>query len=215
MEITEEELITKRELLELTGISYGALYRWKRMKLLPDEWFIRKSTYTGHETYLPRDKILARVAEIQSLKDSMSLEEIARRYRPAEPSALSMSASEIAAAELVAPQAINQYLGLSGREGDFTAEELLELYIFAGLLDEGRLSRQEAYEAAAAAIAAGSELDAPALTVYRKFGVSFNVLSGEMQKVICDNGMEPVARVSVGDQRRNLNTLMKKKGILS
>ena len=36
----DENLITKKELLELTGISYGALYRWKRMKLLPDDWFI-------------------------------------------------------------------------------------------------------------------------------------------------------------------------------
>lgn len=33
----EENLITKKELLEITGISYGALYRWKRMKLLPDD----------------------------------------------------------------------------------------------------------------------------------------------------------------------------------
>ena len=42
----DQELITKKELLEITGISYGALYRWKRMKLLPDEWFIHKSTFT-------------------------------------------------------------------------------------------------------------------------------------------------------------------------
>ena len=49
----DENLITKKELLELTGISYGALYRWKRMKLLPDEWFIHRSTFTGHETFSP------------------------------------------------------------------------------------------------------------------------------------------------------------------
>lgn len=47
----EENLITKKELLEITGISYGALYRWKRMKLLPDDWFIHRSTFTGHETF--------------------------------------------------------------------------------------------------------------------------------------------------------------------
>ena len=27
----DEELISKKELLETFGISYGALYRWKRM----------------------------------------------------------------------------------------------------------------------------------------------------------------------------------------
>ena len=28
--------ISKKELLELYGISYGALYRWKRMGLIPE-----------------------------------------------------------------------------------------------------------------------------------------------------------------------------------
>lgn len=30
-----EDLITKKELLTRYGISYGALYRWKRMGLIP------------------------------------------------------------------------------------------------------------------------------------------------------------------------------------
>ena len=47
----DEELISKKELLELTGISYGQLYRWKRKGLIPEDWFIRKSTYTGQETF--------------------------------------------------------------------------------------------------------------------------------------------------------------------
>ena len=37
----DEELISKKELLETFGISYGALYRWKRMGLIPEAW--RKS----------------------------------------------------------------------------------------------------------------------------------------------------------------------------
>ena len=34
-----EDLISKRELLERYGVSYGALYRWKRMGLIPEDWF--------------------------------------------------------------------------------------------------------------------------------------------------------------------------------
>ena len=30
----EEKLISKKDLLELTGISYGQLYRWKRKKII-------------------------------------------------------------------------------------------------------------------------------------------------------------------------------------
>ena len=95
----EENLITKKELLELTGISYGALYRWKRMKLLPDEWFIHRSTFTGHETFFPRDKVLERVAEIQRLKESMSLDEIARLFQPGPPGEVSLTAQDAAAAQ--------------------------------------------------------------------------------------------------------------------
>ena len=38
-----EELISKKELLEQTGISYGQLYRWKRKNIIPEEWLDRKS----------------------------------------------------------------------------------------------------------------------------------------------------------------------------
>lgn len=49
----DEELISKKELLETFGISYGALYRWKRMGLIPEAWFLRRSTSTGQETFFP------------------------------------------------------------------------------------------------------------------------------------------------------------------
>ena len=43
----DEDLISKKELLERYGISYGALYRWKRMGLIPESWFLRRSTPSG------------------------------------------------------------------------------------------------------------------------------------------------------------------------
>lgn len=70
-------MISKKELLELTGISYGQLYRWKRERLIPEEWFIKQSSYTGQETFFPREKILDRIRFIMEMKDKYSLEEIA------------------------------------------------------------------------------------------------------------------------------------------
>ena len=58
--------ISKKELLELYGISYGALYRWKRMGLIPEDWFIRKSTSTGQETFFRREQILPRMEQIMA-----------------------------------------------------------------------------------------------------------------------------------------------------
>lgn len=73
----EEELISKREILEKYGISYGALYRWKRMGLIPESWFIRRSTVTGQETYFQKERICQRIELILSRKEKTSLEELA------------------------------------------------------------------------------------------------------------------------------------------
>lgn len=76
------DLISKKELLQQTGISYGQLYRWKREKLIPEEWFIKQSSYTGQETFFPREQILPRIAAILENKDKYSLTELSRRLSP-------------------------------------------------------------------------------------------------------------------------------------
>ncbi len=76
------DLISKKELLAVTGISYGQLYRWKRQGLSPEEWFIKRSAYTGQETFFPREQILSRIRTIQGAKDDYSLEELSRLLRP-------------------------------------------------------------------------------------------------------------------------------------
>ena len=74
--ITDEDLISKRELLEKYGISYGALYRWKRMGLIPEEWFLRRATPTGQETFFHRGQICPRVELIRA-RGEVSLESLA------------------------------------------------------------------------------------------------------------------------------------------
>jgi len=75
-------LISKKDLLAATGISYGQLYRWKRQRLIPEEWFIKQSSYTGQETFFPREQILSRIKSIQELKDRYSLDELAEILSP-------------------------------------------------------------------------------------------------------------------------------------
>jgi hypothetical protein len=74
--------IAKKDVLREMGITYGQFYRWKRMALIPESWFIRRSTFTGQETFLPREKVLERIRRIQELKDRYSLEEIAEMLSP-------------------------------------------------------------------------------------------------------------------------------------
>lgn len=78
----DQTYISKKELLEMFGISYGALYRWKRMGLIPEDWFIRRSTSTGQETFFRREQIIPRMEQI--LERSASLEDLANKINPTE-----------------------------------------------------------------------------------------------------------------------------------
>lgn len=71
-----EDLISKKALLERYGISYGALYRWKRMGLIPEDWFLRRSAPTGQETFFHTGQICPRVELILSRRD-VSLDDLA------------------------------------------------------------------------------------------------------------------------------------------
>jgi DNA-binding transcriptional MerR regulator len=74
--------ISKKDLLALTGISYGQLYRWKRQNLIPESWFQKQSASTGQETFFDREKILERIRVIKELKDQYSLEQLAEILSP-------------------------------------------------------------------------------------------------------------------------------------
>lgn len=73
----ETNLISKKEVLEQMRISYGQLYRWKRKGLIPETWFIRRSTFTGQETFFPRDKIIERIEQIKDMKGDHPLDDLA------------------------------------------------------------------------------------------------------------------------------------------
>ena len=76
----ESGLISKKEILKIYKISYGALYRWKRNGLIPEEWFIKKATVTGQETFFPRKLICERIELIKKQKDEISLKELSKQF---------------------------------------------------------------------------------------------------------------------------------------
>ncbi len=77
--MSNESLISKKELLTRYNISYGALYRWKRKGLIPDEWFMKKATSTGQETFFPEKLVCERIETIQSMKEDVLLDELAQK----------------------------------------------------------------------------------------------------------------------------------------
>lgn len=140
----EEELISKKELLERADISYGQLYRWKRKGLIPEDWFIRKSTYTGQETFFPRSKVLARIDRIKNLKEDVSLDDIADVFSPCADD-VALSADELKQKALVSATVLDIYTANRGESSRFDFSEIRLIYIFNSLLVSGNVSLDEGW----------------------------------------------------------------------
>jgi len=139
----ESDLISKKDLLQATGISYGQLYRWKRKGLIPEDWFIRKSTFTGQETFFPRDRILARIKKIQSMKsEDLSLDDIADVFSP-DLAAASLTADEVLDRGFASRAALDLYLERHAADAPFVLGELLTLRVLDRLLSAGDITADE------------------------------------------------------------------------
>ncbi|HOO61637.1 MAG TPA: DUF4004 family protein, partial [Bacillota bacterium] len=49
---------------------------------IPETWFIHKATTSGQETFFPKDRVLARIARIQTLKNELTVEQLQEIFSP-------------------------------------------------------------------------------------------------------------------------------------
>jgi len=136
------ELISKKELLELTGISYGQLYRWKRKNLIPEDWFIRKSTYTGQETFFPKEKILDRIRKIKDMKGDISLDELANMLSP-DLTDMMLASENLIDKKIVSKNTMDFYVEEEGQARELGFEAILYLYALNNLFESGMINFDE------------------------------------------------------------------------
>jgi DNA-binding transcriptional MerR regulator len=139
----DEDLLSKKELLELTGISYGQLYRWKRKDLIPEQWFIRKSTFTGQETFFPKAQILSRIEKIKSMKnEDISLEDIADVFSPVSTN-ISLSSDEIIKRGIITLDVMEIYNQIRPVTETLHFDDILFTFIFYKIIASGSISLEE------------------------------------------------------------------------
>lgn len=193
------ELISKKDLLQQTQISYGQLYRWKRKGLIPEEWFIKKSTFTGQETFFPRDKVIARVERILSMKDEdLSLDDIAEAVTP-DLTGVSLTRTEVMERGVVSEVALRVYEEAHAGVEILRYGELLSLYVLDRLLATGEVSLDEGRWVLAAFEQAyptfeGADCD---LVLVRKMGVATCFMVSANAELRFEEAARLVARVSV------------------
>ncbi|RKN84799.1 YhbD family protein [Paenibacillus ginsengarvi] len=201
----DQELISKKELLELTGISYGQLYRWKRKNLIPEEWFVRKSTFTGQETFFPKRNMLARINKIKNMKDDLSLDELADVFSPAADD-LSLPEHELVDRNIVSPPSLELFKRTFGYSPVLPFNRILFLYALDKLLRAGDLSLDEGgmmlktIQDHEAAITNQNWT----FLFMRKMGVSSFLMMTQQNECIFDAGSKVVARLTAASVAEEL-----------
>ncbi|MDF2718919.1 MAG: hypothetical protein K0R28_5844 [Paenibacillus sp.] len=206
----EQELISKKELLELTGISYGQLYRWKRKNLIPEEWFVRKSTYTGQETFFPKQSILARIDKIKNMKDDLSLDELADVFSPAA-DGLSMTRQELLQRNIVSSTSLELY-GQTFQDGPLLPfSRILHIYLLDKLLQSGEINLDEGNMMLRTIQANEAKFENKnwSLVFIRKMGVSsVLMIAASSGEYAFDSGTKIVARISLASASEELKLRM-------
>ncbi|MDM5317824.1 YhbD family protein [Fictibacillus sp. b24] len=189
-----ENLISKKDLLEAANISYGQLYRWKRKNLIPENWFIRKSTFTGQETFFPKDDMLLRIEKIKSLKDDLSLDELADMFSPS-PTLTSLSVEELTKRNIVSNTSLDMYINHHGTTTSYTFNQLLTLYVLDTLLQTGEVNRSEGMDLLKVLDENSKNLKSneSELIFIRKMGVSFFILTPEPAKLFVESQAKIIA----------------------
>jgi len=193
----DEELISKKDLLEITSISYGQLYRWKRKNLIPEEWFIKKAVSTGQETFFPKQKILARIDKIKNMKEDVSLNDLADVF--------SSSAAGLVAAEkrdlarITSGQVMDMLVEKAGDKERFTSVEVLAAYAAEKALGSGEAAKAEAKLILETLLSYYSKYEGKNCSIYllRKMGVSSCCLAMDAADMQFDTGVKTALRINL------------------
>lgn len=194
------ELISKKDLLALTGISYGQLYRWKREKLIPDEWFIKRSAYTGQETFFPREQILSRVQTILDAKGKYSLEELARLFSP-ETAERVLTETELVGLAQLCP-ALRPALERVCGKGGYQFFDAVLLAGVSRVVERLELKEEAAAQVLAAAVSAAGGMPRTTdhlLTIFRALDVYHAVLTKPGAPLWFDGTCDVVGSCDLGE----------------
>ncbi|MGZ7096124.1 MAG: YhbD family protein [Methanobacterium sp.] len=196
----EKDLISKKELLELTEISYGQLYRWKRKNLIPEEWFIKKSSFTGQETFFPKEKILDRIEKIKNMKGDISLDDLADMLSPNLMETV-LEREKLVERNIVSKTTLDFYIEKEGEVEKFAFEKMLYLYILDKMFESGKINFEEGElilnlleEQYPEFKGKGGEL-----LFLRKLGISSSCLVSSLCDIYFENSMKIIERLNLSD----------------
>lgn len=193
----DEELISKKEILDMTGISYGQLYRWKRKDLIPEDWFIKKSSYTGQETFFPKEKIIERINKIIELKDDIPLDELADMFSN-KPKVKDVNEEYILEKGIIRSEVMALYKDILEEKESYSFKEVLMMHVLQNELDKGKVNLTEVEGMLKLIDREYSRLEEKNGSVYliRRLGVGICVAAFE-EKIVIDDGSKITGEINI------------------
>ena len=193
-----EELISKKELLELMEISYGQLYRWKRKNLIPEEWFIKKSVSTGQETFFPREKIIERISKIIELKDEASLDELAYRFSN---NIKDIKITRSYLINTIPEEIVIRFEEFIDVKDIYEENNIFALFLYNKLINLGSLNILEIKEIILLANKDYEKIDNREyeLVIKRKYGVCYYYLIVDKVEIFTDDNSIEIARININN----------------
>lgn len=210
-----QNLISKKELLKLTGISYGQLYRWKRRNLIPEDWFIKKACRTGQETYFPREKILERIEKIQNFKGDLTLDDLEVRFSPVFKE-ICLDKDLILEYNIVSLRTLNYLYEHYGPIAALYLENVVYAYLLESLVNCGEISNEEAGGLLKVlkeifTLEYGKNFE---VVFLRKMGVTSCFVVSANSEIFFDRSTKIIARLNVTNYKEELINKLVEAGIL-
>lgn len=198
--MADEELISKRDLLRAARISYGTLYRWKRMSLIPESWFIHKATRTGQETFFPKKRILTRVGRIQELKGELSTEQLKEIFSPNVIS-FKIPLSDFQSLQLVSKLSITAFTSVFPLKKELIFDDVFAVYVVDHLMRLSGIYLEDAKQVLRMldrylSTRKSKEFQ---LILLRKMGIPFTVLVKGGEEILLEDNTEIVACANLAE----------------
>lgn len=184
------------------------IIQMEEKKIIPEEWFIKKSVSTGQETFFPMEKILVRIREILSLKDESSLDELANIFSNNVKSA-EILRKYIIEQNIVPLMVLEKFEETRGSKEKYSSEELVLILIFDYLINSSMVSFEEASDLINA-IEVGYEdiKEGEKLILKRKLGILFYYLSSRSEEIIEDKLSKKILEIDFDKIKKQVNSIL-------
>lgn len=166
-----------------------------------------KINFTGQETFFPKEKILERIDKIQTMKEDLSLDELANMFSPSV-TEICLSKEDMLRKGIASESVIQFFIEQTNKAVEFQFVDILYLYILEELLQSGEISLEEGkmvlqvlHEHYEKMKQKNSEL-----VVIRKLGISTCFLVSNVDDLFFEKGTKVVVRITIMNYTEALKT---------